>query len=184
MRKPRTPSPRSATAKSPAPPAPREPTYDDLLAIVRLIESGSRFSDFRLRSGDIEVEIHNANGAAVTPAQAGARSLDPGPPASRLPGQALPSRAPGTTVPDLPPGTEIIRSPMVGTFYRTPEPNAPPFVEPGTRVAPDTILCIIEVMKLMNSVSAGMPGVVTHVFVENGAVVEFGQPLIAIRPEA
>jgi len=71
---------------------------------------------------------------------------------------------------------------MVGTFYRAPEPGAKPFVEPGQKVKPDTIVCIIEVMKLMNSVEAGIAGTVTHVFVENAAVVEAGQPLIAVRP--
>jgi len=73
---------------------------------------------------------------------------------------------------------------MVGTFYRSPEPGAPPFVEPGSRVEPATIVCIIEVMKLMNSVAAGVSGVVTHVFVENAQMVEHGQPLVAIRVEA
>ena len=175
---------RKGTASTP-PPSPRAPTYDDILAIARLIESGSRFSEFRLRSGDIEVDVKRGNGAAgapqaVTPAQAGAQ-LDPGPPASRLPGQALPSRAPGMT--HLPEGAHVIKSPMVGTFYRSPEPGAPPFVEVGSRVAADTILCIIEVMKLMNSVTAGVAGVVTHVFVENAQMVEYGQPLIAVRAE-
>jgi acetyl-CoA carboxylase biotin carboxyl carrier protein len=186
MKKPRTPSPRSA-ANVPAE-GPRAPTYDDLLAIVRLIESGSRFSEFRLRSGDIEVEVTRGNGRSdpgpspsnVTPAQAAA-PLDPGPSPSRAPGMTG-AAAPGMTV-ELPSGVEIIRSPMVGTFYRAAEPGAAPFVEPGTRVERDTILCIIEVMKLMNSVTAGIKGVVTHVFVENAHMVEYGQPLIAIRPE-
>jgi acetyl-CoA carboxylase biotin carboxyl carrier protein len=89
----------------------------------------------------------------------------------------------GAQLPDLPAGTEVIRSPMVGTFYRAAEPSAPAFVDPGSRVEPDTILCIIEVMKLMNSVTAGIKGVVTHVFVENAHMVEYGQPLIAIRRE-
>jgi acetyl-CoA carboxylase biotin carboxyl carrier protein len=70
---------------------------------------------------------------------------------------------------------------MVGTFYRSPEPGAKPFVEPGAKVRRDTIVCIIEVMKLMNSVEAGVDGVVTHVFAENAAMVEPGQPLIAIK---
>jgi acetyl-CoA carboxylase biotin carboxyl carrier protein len=71
---------------------------------------------------------------------------------------------------------------MVGTFYRAPEPGAKPFVEVGTRVKADSIVCIIEVMKLMNSIAAGVDGVVTHVLVENAALVEPGQPLVAIRP--
>jgi acetyl-CoA carboxylase biotin carboxyl carrier protein len=87
-----------------------------------------------------------------------------------------------TNIPDLPAGTHVIRSPMVGTFFRAPEPGAKPFVEPGKKVKADTIVCIIEVMKLMNSVEAGVNGTVTHVFVDNAAVVEPGQPLIAIRP--
>ena len=144
-----------------------EPSYDDLLAIVRLIESGSRFSDFRLRSGDIEVEIHRGNGADA-PASAAAAPVEPKPAAAN---------------PALPPGAHVIRSPMVGTFYRAPEPGAKPFVEVGARVKRETIVCVIEVMKLMNSVPAGAEGVVTHVLVENAHRVEYGQPLIAIKPK-
>ena len=170
MKKPRTPSRKSVASAPPA--SPRAPTYDDILAIARLIESGSRFSEFRLRSGDIEVDVRRGNGAAapgIAPVQE--ETLSP----------ALSQGRGGT--PDLPPGTEIIRSPMVGTFYRAAEPGAPPFVEAGSRVDPDTIVCIIEVMKLMNSVTAGVSGTVTHVFVENARMVEYGQPLIAIGAE-
>ena len=153
----------------------REPTYDDLLAIVRLIEAGSRFSDFRLRSGDIEVEIHRTNGAAAE-----------APPAPAAPAPSLNASAPANaSAPvhaDLPAGTIVIRSPMVGTFYRAAEPGSPPFVDVGTHVKPDTVVCIIEVMKLMNSVTAGASGIVTHVLAENAHMVEFGQSLIAIKP--
>ena len=160
--KSRKPAPRR---KSVAPAqAPRTPTYDDVLAIVRLIESGSRFSDFRLRSGDIEVEIHRANGSVSPGAADAAMARDP--------------IGPGA----LPEGAHIIRSPMVGTFYRSPQPGAPPFVQNGSRVEPDAIVCIIEVMKLMNSVTAGVAGVVTHVFAEDAHRVEYGEPLIAIGP--
>ena len=147
------------------------PTYDDVLAIVRLIESGSRFTDFRLRSGDIEVEIHRANGAEA-----------PSVPTSNVQANApqTPKAIPKAPV-DVPAGAHLIKSPMVGTFYRSPEPGAKPFVEEGARVKPDTIVCIIEVMKLMNSVTAGVHGVVERVLVENAHMVEFGQPLVAIR---
>lgn len=152
------------------PPSPRRaPTYDDLLQIVQLIQSGSRFSEFRLRSGDIEVEIRRTNGAAgsAPPAAAPRPAVDP------VGGEVT-----------LPPGTVLVRAPMVGTFYRAPAPGAPPFVEPGSRVAPDTMVCIIEVMKLMSSISAGVAGVVTHVLVDDAEPVEYGQPLIAIDPGA
>jgi len=173
---------------------PRTPTYDDVLAIVRLIESGSRFSEFRLRSGDIEVDIKRTNGAApeIGPRPPGlpiagagsAAEAAAGATSRVIPGAATAATArdPISTLRELVPGTHVIRSPMVGTFYRAPDPGAPPFVEEGTHVKPDTIVGIIEVMKLMNSVTAGISGVVTHVLAENAHMVEFGQPLVAIRP--
>ena len=166
---------------TPAAPAQRAPTYDDLLAIARLIESGSRFSEFRLRSGDIEVEVKRGNGNFgapaqgnfVAPAQAGAQAAEMG---------ARASAATAASAATIPTDGHLVKSPMVGTFYRSPAPDKPPFVEVGARVEPDTIVCIIEVMKLMNSVPAGVAGVVTHVFAQNAQPVEAGQPVIAIRP--
>jgi acetyl-CoA carboxylase biotin carboxyl carrier protein len=161
-----------------SPPAKRDPTYDDILAIARLVESGSRFTEFRLRSGDIEVEVKRGNGvAAPVPAAAIAPS-----PAAAPAAQAAPAAAPPTPAAEIPSDCIVIRSPMVGTFYRAPQPGAKPFVEVGSKVKADTILCIIEVMKLMNSVTAGVAGTVTHVLVENGQTVEPGQALIAVRP--
>ena len=172
----------------------RSPTYDDLLAIARLIESGSRFSEFRLRSGDIEVEVKRGNGAAapaqpvVAPAQAAAQSPEAGPRTIAAPAASGATSAPvvapaqaGAQV--VTPEGHLVKSPMVGTFYRSPAPDQPPFVEVGTRVKADTIVCIVEVMKLMNSVAAGVNGVVTHVLAQNAQPVEAGQPLIAIKPE-
>ena len=199
--------PRTAASTKAAPAKRRDPTYDDILAIARLIESGSRFSEFRLRSGDIEVEVKRANGASVPPAETGARSpaWQASPTATEPAansGSWAPASAGATKEAGVTKGTgatrgtgaagdagvaagdEIIRSPMVGTFYRSPEPGARPFVEPGSRVEPATIVCIIEVMKLMNSIAAGVCGTVTHVFAENGQMVEPGQPLIAIRVDA
>lgn len=160
----------------------RAPTYDDLLEIVNLIQSASQFSEFRLCSGDIEVEVRRSKTASAPAPPAlpgdpvgGEMTLEPAPAALRVPHSHSDAEA-------LPAGTMLVRAPMVGTFYRAPEPGAPPFVTPGARVSPDTILCIIEVMKLMNSIQAGCSGVVTHVLVENGEPVEYGQPLVAIRP--
>lgn len=82
-----------------------------------------------------------------------------------------------------PPGAVLIKSPMVGTFYRAPEPGARSFAEVGQRVAPDTTVCIIEVMKLMNSIPAGRAGIVTHVLVEDGEPVEYGQVLMVVDPD-
>ncbi|MGH8681937.1 MAG: acetyl-CoA carboxylase biotin carboxyl carrier protein [Burkholderiales bacterium] len=156
------------------------------MQIVELVRSASQFTEFRLRSGDIEVEMRRANGAAgPTPLPAavpntgdpvgGEVTLEPERAALHVP-HAHADAA------QLPPGLALVRAPMVGTLYRAPEPGAPPFVEPGTRVEPDTTVCIIEVMKLMNSIPAGCAGVVTHVLVSNAEPVEYGQPLLAIDP--
>lgn len=83
----------------------------------------------------------------------------------------------------FPDGAILVKSPMVGTFYRAPEPGAHPFVEVGQRVTPDTVLCIIEVMKLMNSIPARHSGVVTHILIEDAQPVEFGQVLMVIDPD-
>jgi acetyl-CoA carboxylase biotin carboxyl carrier protein len=76
---------------------------------------------------------------------------------------------------------EEIRSPMVGTFYRAPSPEAPPFVEVGQEVTEDTVVCIIEAMKVMNEIKAGVRGVVTEVLVQNGQPVDFNRPLFRVR---
>jgi acetyl-CoA carboxylase biotin carboxyl carrier protein len=75
----------------------------------------------------------------------------------------------------------IIPSPIVGTFYRSPSPNADPFVKIGSNVEPETIVCIIEAMKLMNEIQAETSGEVVKVYVENGQPVEYGQPLFGIK---
>ncbi|MFZ5509542.1 MAG: acetyl-CoA carboxylase biotin carboxyl carrier protein, partial [Pseudomonadota bacterium] len=95
-----------------------------------------------------------------------------------------PAPAPARPAPVVPEGMVVVEAPMVGTFYRAPEPGAKPFVEVGQRVAPDTVVCIIEVMKLMNSIAARHAGVVAQILVNDGDPVEFGQPLVVIDPNA
>jgi acetyl-CoA carboxylase biotin carboxyl carrier protein len=77
----------------------------------------------------------------------------------------------------------IVKSPIVGTFYRAPAPGAKPFVEVGSRVKKGDVLCIIEAMKIMNEIKSDVNGVVEEVLVENGQPVEYGQPLFKIRLE-
>jgi len=79
-------------------------------------------------------------------------------------------------------GLHIIRSPIVGTFYSAPSPNAPPFVKPGDVVQVGQVLCIIEAMKLMNEIESEAAGEMVRVYVENGQPVEYGQSLFAIKP--
>ena len=87
--------------------------------------------------------------------------------------------APETT--ELDEDVEVITSPMVGTFYRAPAPDADPFVEVGATISPDTVVCILEAMKVMNELKAGIRGRVVAILVENGQPVEYGQPLFHIR---
>ena len=148
--------------------AERNLTYDDLVQIVELIKSTSQFSEFRLKVGDIEVSLKRANGAP-RPAVA-QRSIE------------QPGEAPSTESRTFSQDVHLVRSPMVGIFYRAPVPGEPPFVEVGQPVEPDSIVCIIEVMKLMNSIEAGVRGVVREILVANGAGVEYGEVLVVIEP--
>ena len=112
--------------------------------------------------------------------------------------ESVPASIPGGAVPVLPPvaaptspavappapatnETEI-KSPMIGTFYRAPSPEAANYVEIGAEVSPETVVCIIEAMKVMNEIKAEVKGVITQVLVENAKPVEFGQPLFKVRP--
>ncbi len=98
---------------------------------------------------------------------------------------AVPGASPGNfaaaTAPPEPTGT-VIRSPLVGTFYRASSPDAKPFVEVGDIVARGQVLCIIEAMKLMNEIEAECDGKVTSIFAENGRPVEYGEPLFELGP--
>ena len=87
--------------------------------------------------------------------------------------------APAST-PAIVDGIEI-KSPMVGTFYGSPSPENPPFVSPGQEVTPETVVCIIEAMKVMNEIKAEVSGTIVEVLAENGKSVEFGQPLFRLK---
>lgn len=173
-------------------------SYQELLQLVELIKSSSQFREFRLRSGDLELELrrggpdapvapasradapingHSAPAASAPAAGAGPATDQPAPVAPRPT-----APAPAKAVRELPEGATVIKSPMVGTFYRAPEPGAKPFVEVGAAVSSDTTVCIIEVMKLMNSIPAQCRGTVVEVLVGDGEAVEYGQPLIVISP--
>jgi acetyl-CoA carboxylase biotin carboxyl carrier protein len=90
---------------------------------------------------------------------------------------------PPTVVPPAPATGEVeVKSPMIGTFYRAPSPEAASYVEIGTEISPESVVCIIEAMKVMNEIKAEVKGVITQVLVENAKPVEFGQPLFKVRP--
>ncbi len=134
-------------------------------------------SEFELEKEDFKIRLkRNANGAA------GATYEDI-PPMTYLPPQvaAPPAQLPPASLPN--PSTELeIKSPMIGTFYRAPSPEAAAYIEVGVEVNPETVVCIIEAMKVMNEIKAEAKGVITQVMVENAKPVEFGQPLFKVRP--
>ena len=106
------------------------------------------------------------------------------------PAPAMPSPPPSPTAP-APAATPVaddrmvvIKSPMVGTFYKASGPDSSPFVKVGDRIGPEKTVCIIEAMKVFNEIPAGVSGQVVAILVENGAPVEFGQPLIKVEPQA
>jgi biotin carboxyl carrier protein len=182
----------------------RNLTYQDLLQIVELIKSSSAFGEFHLKVGDIELDLKRS-GARVPQAALAAVAMGVSAPPKPKDEHETPQRhghvgggevvseaaALGAGPPEgasrgmplaYPEGAIVIKSPMVGSFYRAPEPGARPFVEVGQQVETNTVVCIIEVMKLMNSIPAGAAGVVTHILVEDGGPVEFGQVLMVIEP--
>ena len=122
------------------------------------------------------------------------RPAAPGAPPPKVPAAAAQAaaadQAPAADRPAAHPGpgsagaTREIEAPMLGTFYRTESPSHPPFVEVGDRVAADSVVCLIEVMKLMNHIQAGVSGTIVEVLARSGELVEFGQPLFAVAPDA
>ena len=164
-------------------------SYEELLQIVTVFELSSEFSELHLKYGDVEVDLRK-HGAAPdstsAPAIAAIVPVQTAPPrATALLEEKEPTKVyAAPSAPAFPPGACVVKSPMVGIFYCAPEPGATPFVNVGQRATADMTVCIIEVMKLMNSVQAGSSGVVTHVLVKDGEAVEFGQALVVIDPNA
>ncbi|MDR0362529.1 MAG: acetyl-CoA carboxylase biotin carboxyl carrier protein [Planctomycetota bacterium] len=132
----------------------------------------------------VELELEEGDFSVALRKQ-GAFAPPPAPMAHAMPA-AMPVAAPAS-VPAAPaPPVEDdsltqVKSPIVGTFYRAPSPESPPFVDIGAKVGKDTVVCIIEAMKIMNEIKAEADGVIEKVLVESGEPVEYGQPLFLIR---
>ncbi|MGZ4224217.1 MAG: acetyl-CoA carboxylase biotin carboxyl carrier protein [Solirubrobacteraceae bacterium] len=150
-------------------------TDEDVREILRLIDE-SDLDELHIETDNFVLHVSKGaggDGASMTPLR-GVREAFP----TRTPERLEETRS-------EPPsdGAPTISSPMLGTFYRAERPGAEPFVDVGTDVEPDTIVCIIEVMKMMNSVPAGVAGTIAEVCCENAALVEYGQPLFRVDPK-
>jgi len=153
----------------------------DIKAIIDLMRKNS-LSEFELERQDYKIKLKRGVTGSVTQIEEPSGASYP----MALPSAAAPGLA--AAAPAAPPATPAapalleIKSPMIGTFYRAPSPESPDYVESGTEVTPETVVCLIEAMKVMNEIKAEAKGVVTHILVENAKPVEFGQPLFRIRP--
>jgi acetyl-CoA carboxylase biotin carboxyl carrier protein len=130
---------------------------DDIREILRLIDE-SDIEELRIETGSLSLHVLRGDPA---------------------PSEAPAARPAPATAAD---GLVTIGAPMLGTFYRAEAPGAEPFVEVGARVEPETVVCIIEVMKMMNAIRAGVAGTVLEVCVENAETVEFDTPLFRVEP--
>ncbi len=154
-------------------------TNEDVEEIVRILES-SFYDELRIKTDAFDLTLRRSNASWTEERLTLTRPRMIG----RVESEALPKA--GAPRPAEPTGPEAaggatVRAPMVGTFYRAPKPGAPPFVDIGAEVGEHTVIGIIEVMKLMNSVSAGAAGTVAEICAADGQLVEAGQVLMRLR---
>ena len=159
----------------------------DIKVIIDLMKKNA-VSEFELEEGDFKIKLKRESGkgrrgdkaAAETPVMVQVPMAAPIP--APVPA-AVPSAEPAApAVPEPAPAGLEVKSPMIGTFYRRPSPDAEPFAEVGAVVEPDTVVCIIEAMKVMNEIKAEVKGAIAEVLVEDGKPVEYGQALFRIEP--
>jgi acetyl-CoA carboxylase biotin carboxyl carrier protein len=143
-------------------------SHEDVQEILRLIDD-SEVAELRLEIEGLSLYVRRGGAGEPEPLS------EPGPP-SAAEREVTPAAEPAD-------GLFTVTAPMIGTFYRAEAPGAAPFVEVGARVEESSVVCLIEVMKMMNSIPAGVAGTVVEVCVENAQAVEFGTPLFRVRPD-
>jgi len=155
-------------------------TDEDVREILRIIDE-TQLDELRLDTDGFSLHVRRggASGSAPAPAAAPAAPA-PGPAATAPPEEPAAAPAPPASAADS--DHHEIVSPMLGTFYRAEAPGRPPFVEVGDQVEPDTVVCLIEVMKMMNSIQAGVAGTIVEVCAENAELVEPGAALFRVEP--
>lgn len=150
----------------------------DIKAIIDLMKKNS-ITEFELEEKDSKLRLKRGLSGSPQISQA----------EDSYPVMSLPVAAPVASVSSAVPaaatvntGEIDIKSPMIGTFYRSPSPDSASYVDVGAEVGPESVVCIIEAMKVMNEIKSEVRGVITQILVENGKPVEFGQPLFKVRP--
>ena len=156
-------------------------TFEQIKELIELVAQ-NRLQGIELERSGFRLKIDGQQAlapAAAHPGDAGGAAAAPA--AAAAPGPAA-APAPAAPAEQIPAGAHVLTSPIVGTFYRAPAPDADPFVEVGSRVKKGQVLCIIEAMKLMNEIESDVDGVVAAVMVDNAQPVEYGQALYKLTP--
>lgn len=151
-------------------------TAKDVEEIMKLLDSSS-FDRLSLEVDGMKIELERSGAAPRAPVAPPPAPSAPATPAA----PAVPAAAIRTSTE---PGLVEVKTPLLGIYYRAPKPGEPPFVDVGSKVDTDTVIGIVEVMKLMNSVPAGVKGEVVEILGRNGELVEHGEVLLLVRPEA
>jgi acetyl-CoA carboxylase biotin carboxyl carrier protein len=158
----------------------------EIKAVIDLMTKNG-LTEFELEKGDVKLRVKRGPSGEWTTSTVptiGTTGTQPLPQIVMAAPPAVAQQAPATTAPvaaasDL----KNIPSPMVGTFYRSPSPDSPAYVEPGQEVNEDTVVCIIEAMKVMNEIKAEISGIIVEVLAQNGKPVDFNKPLFSVRPK-
>lgn len=151
--------------------------YDQISEILKIIDSSS-CEEFMLEIGDFKLVLRRRGGNGSAPPSFAETPVHASPTTVPQPAAALHSRP---EPPRIHEGPDVVRAPMVGTFYRSPSPGAPPFVEVGSRVKKGDPLCVVEVMKLFTTITAERDGTIAEIGAENATLVEYGQMLFVMK---
>ena len=172
---------------------------NDLRELKELVEflKANRIAEFEMERPDLKVGLRFAGeapaaaqgidpaqmAALLTAAKGSSNAAPVAVPAAATPVNIAAAATPEAPAPEADPwaGAQIVKSPIVGTFYESPSPDSPPFVQVGDNVTVGKVLCIIEAMKLMNEIESDAEGKIVHVFVKREQPVEYGQPLFAVK---
>lgn len=171
-----------------------ELSHEDVRRLLQIVDESPNLDEVRLSVGELQLHVRRSPGtnqsvaASAAPMQVAIPALATAAVTARpvLAPAAVaqsPASAASARQKAVPEGWLAIRAPMVGTFFRSPAPGELPFVEEGQRVKAEDTVCLIEVMKLFNSVSAGVNGIVREIRVADGALVEYGEVILVVQPD-
>lgn len=165
-------------------------TFEQIKELIELVAQ-RKLQGLEVERSGFRLKIDGQGGPAPAAADGTVPAANPAaPPAAPAAPAAEPAASAGTAEPstdeeegvEVPSDAHVVKSPIVGTFYRAPSPDADAYVEVGDKVKKGQVLCIVEAMKLMNEIESESAGTVVEIFPENAQPVEFGEPLFAIRP--